>query len=506
MKKKNLLKKRGAGILMAVSSLPSPYGIGTLGQAALDFIDDLKAAGQTYWQVLPIGPTSFGDSPYQSLSAFAGNPYFIDLDILKEQRLLTQEDIDSFSYGDDPANVDYAALYASRFRILRKAYENARLEYDNEYSLFLEENKYWLDDYALFMACKTHFGGQEWLKWPEDIRFRKKGSVEKYSRLLKDDIRFHKFCQYKFYEQFRRVKAYAGKNNIYIIGDIPLYVALDSADVWSRPELFDLDSERRPRHVAGVPPDMFSATGQLWGNPIYNWKKMEKQDFSWWRRRMENIAACYDVIRIDHFIGIVNYWSIPAGDDTAENGEWVKGPGKKLTRVIEDATGSSKLIAEDLGVITEPVRKLINETGWPGMKVLQFAFGDTSENEYLPHNYNKKNVVVYGGTHDNDTLYGFLDSIDEKQFKFVRKYLGVKKNEDKQELYREMSEEFIRVAYMSIGNTVIFQMQDLLGLGNTARMNVPSTTGGNWRFRTTHKRIPGHVIKMLKKYTKLYNR
>ncbi len=502
MKKENILKKRGAGVLMAISSLPSNYGIGTLGKAAYEFVDMLCDASQSYWQVLPIGPTSFGDSPYQSFSAFAGNPYFIDLDELIEEKLLLKEEADALEWGTDEANVDYALIFKNRFSVLKKACERSNFENESEYNDFVKNNKYWLDDYCMYMAIKFYFDNKEWQLWPEDIRFRKKGAVEKYSQLLKEEIRFWKFCQYKFYRQFMALKEYANNKKIYIIGDIPLYVAYDSADVWTHPQLFDLDKNFKPFTVAGVPPDIFSADGQRWGNPIYNWKVMEKKHFAWWFERMKNCASYYDVIRIDHFLGIVNYWAIPASAPTAVSGVWKKGPGKKLTKVISKAVGDSKIIAEDLGLITEPVKAVIESSGWPGMKILEFAFDMNNENAYLPHNFNDTNCVVYGGTHDNDTLKGYLESITDEQLDYIRKYLGIGKKSDFDKIIKEM----IRIAYMSTANTAIFQIQDVLCLGNEARMNMPSTIGTNWRFRMKKDELKKEKIKELRKFSRLYNR
>ncbi|MCR5201670.1 MAG: 4-alpha-glucanotransferase [Lachnospiraceae bacterium] len=502
MKKKNLLKERGAGVLLAISSLPSPYGIGTLGKAAYDFVDSLKQAGQTYWQVLPIGPTSFGDSPYQSFSAFAGNPYFIDLDMLVEEKLLNVTDLAVYDWGSDPANVDYAAIYKNRYKVLEMAFERSKHESESAYRSFVRKNAFWLEDYALYMSFKNYFKGEEWEKWPKEIRNRDKEVIAKYTDVLKKSIKFWKFVQYKFFTQFFELKKYANKKGIYIIGDIPLYVSYDSSDVWSHPDQFQLDKNRRPSCVAGVPPDIFSEDGQLWGNPIYDWKAMKKNGYKWWRQRMEMSATFYDVIRIDHFIGIVNYWSIPAKAKKALYGKWVKGPGRKLTEVIKKSVGDSKIIAEDLGVITPKVRKLIDKMEWPGMKILQFAFDGNPSNEYLPPNYSGTNYIVYGGTHDNDTWKGYLDSLKEYDLKYIRKYLNL----SKEATIEDYTDAMIRLGYMSVASTVIFQMQDLLCLDTKARMNFPSTIGTNWKYRMTDEKIPAEVIKKLKRNVKLYNR
>ncbi len=484
---------------MPISSLPSKYGIGTLGKEAFHFVDQLVKAGQKYWQVLPVGPTSFGDSPYQSFSAFAGNPYFIDLECLIEDGLLTEEEVAGFDWGDDPSDVDYEKIYNSRFVLLHKAYHASHFEMEKEYRKFVKKNSYWLEDYCLYMALKFYFGGREWLSWEESIRMHEKTAVEHYKKLLKDEIGFWHYCQYQFFSQWKKLKKYANKQGVKIIGDIPLYMALDSADVWTHGELFELDERKKPINVAGVPPDCFSEDGQLWGNPLYNWKQMKKDHFAWWEMRMRSNAALYDVIRIDHFIGIVNYWSVPAGSKNAIQGEWRKGPGKKLTNVIKAATKGSDIIAEDLGVVGENVRKLIQKTGWPGMKILQFAFDGDSTSEYLPHNFQSKNCIVYGGTHDNETIVGFFQGKTEKESKFAKEYLGVATKE-------EIPKAILRLGYASIANTVIFQMQDILELDNSARMNLPATVGTNWRWRMLPGQFTKEHIRQLRKLTKLYNR
>lgn len=491
--------KRGAGILLPVSSLPSNYGIGTLGSSAYKFVDMLAEAKQRYWQVLPVGPTSFGDSPYQSFSAFAGNPYFIDLDILVRDGLLKQDEIEKCRWGDNPAYVDYAAIYQCRFMILHKAFERSSFLDEPNYKKFEKKNSFWLDDYSLYMALKFRFHGREWLSWDEDIRFRKKEAVKQYRELLSEEILFWKFCQYMFFRQWKRLKKYANSRKIKIIGDIPLYVALDSADVWAHSDLFDLDERKKPIHVAGVPPDCFSADGQRWGNPIYNWKRMEKDGFGWWAKRMKANSRLYDVIRIDHFIGIVNYWSIPASCPTAIEGKWCKGPGKKLTKVIAKATKGSDIIAEDLGLVGPNVRKLINSTGWPGMKILQFAFDDGPDNEYLPHNYTSSNYVVYGGTHDNDTIVGYYSDYKEKETKFLYRYLNITEKE-------QIPPAMLRAAYASVADIVIFQMQDILELDNSARMNLPSTVGTNWKWRMLPGQFTAKEVNRLKKLCKTYGR
>ena len=493
------MKGRAAGILLAISSLPSKYGIGTLGREAYRFVDQLVQAGQKYWQVLPVGPTSFGDSPYQSFSAFAGNPYFIDLDFLIDQGLLEEEEVASCDWGDQPWDIDYEKIYQSRFQILRKAFRNSSHKEDKKYHKFLKQSRYWLEDYALYMALKFYFGGKEWSAWEEDIRMHSKEAVKHYRKLLKKEIDFWKFCQFQFFQQWSKLKKYANKHGVKIIGDIPLYMALDSADVWVHADLFDLDERRRPIHVAGVPPDCFSEDGQLWGNPLYDWKRMEKKKFQWWAKRMESNARLYDVIRIDHFIGIVNYWSIPAGDDTAINGKWMKGPGQKLTKVIKKATKGSGIIAEDLGVVGDNVRALIKKTGWPGMKILLFAFDGDASNEYLPHNYKNSNCIVYGGTHDNETIAGCYKEKSKRETRFLRKYLNAESKED-------IPKAMIRAGYASIADTAIFQMQDILELDNAARMNLPSSVGTNWRWRMLPCQFTEKHRKMLRDFCDWYAR
>lgn len=493
------MKERAAGILLPISSLPSKYGIGTLGKEAFYFVDQLVKAGQKYWQVLPVGPTSFGDSPYQSFSAFAGNPYFIDLEILMEKGLITQEDAEAFDWGSNPSDIDYEKIYNSRFKLLHKAYHASHFKEEKKYQKFVEKNSYWLEDYCLYMALKFLFGGKEWLAWEEDIRMHQKEAVAHYKKLLKDEIGFWHFCQYEFFNQWRSLKKYANKHGVKIIGDIPLYVALDSADVWTHGRLFELDERKNPINVAGVPPDCFSADGQLWGNPLYNWKVMKKDQFKWWEMRMRSNAALYDVIRIDHFIGIVNYWSVPAGSETAINGKWRKGPGKKLTDVIKKATKGSEIIAEDLGVVGDNVRALIQKTGWPGMKILQFAFDGDSSSEYLPHNFESSNCIAYGGTHDNETIVGYYKDKTEKETKYIRQYLNIESKE-------EIPKAILRAGYASIANTTIFQMQDILELDNSARMNLPATVGTNWRWRMLPNQFTKKHIKMLRKMCKLYGR
>lgn len=489
--------ERGAGILLPVSSLPSPYGIGTLGKKAYEFVDMLKASGQKYWQVLPVGPTSFGDSPYQSFSAFAGNPYFIDLDILIEEGLLDRKEVEETFWGSDPEFIEYDVIYNARFAVLKKAFLASDYRETPQYARFLEDNAWWLEEYALFMAIKGDHDNREWLSWEEDIRFARPEAVERCRNKLADEIEFYRFLQFKFYEQWDRIKEYANSRGISIIGDIPIYVALDSADVWMNPGLFKLDADLKPVNVAGCPPDAFSDWGQKWGNPIYDWDKMESDGFSWWKKRMAASARLYDVTRIDHFIGIVRYYNIPV-DGVPKDGFFAKGPGIKLIEAIDSVMGDAKVIAEDLGVVVPEVTELIKKSGYPGMKVFQFAFDGSTTNEHALHNH-RKNYVVYIGTHDNETIKGYIENATERNIEYMKKYLGVESEE-------EIPDRMLRFAYMSVADTVIIQMQDLLGKDNRARMNLPSTLGINWKWRMRDGEFTREIRDKLRELTKLYGR
>lgn len=491
---------RSSGVIMHISSLPGKYGIGTFGEEAYKFGDFLKEAGQKYWQILPLGPTSFGDSPYQSFSAFAGNPYFIDFDLLRKDGLLEKEDYESVDFGSNEEDIDYGIIFRNKMKVLRKAYENSKSKDIKELKLFIEEEDAWLDDYALYMSVKNSFDLRSWQTWDEDIRLRKPEAMFKYKEDLKDDISYWKFLQFEFFKQWTKLKTYLNELGIEIIGDMPIYVAEDSADVWANPDAFMLDKETlRPLKVAGCPPDIFSATGQLWGNPIYDWNHMEKDRYKWWIDRIRQSFKIYDVLRIDHFKGFESYWSIPYGDKTAENGEWVKGPGIKVFNAIKDALGDVNIIAEDLGTLTEETIKLRNDTGYPGMKILTFAFDSDYNNPFLPHNYDK-NFIVYTGTHDNDTVRGWMEKTGEKEY--VEKAIE----------YLKLTEEegyswgFIRSAWSSVADIAIAQMQDFLDLGNSARMNLPSTLGINWRWRMKARAYDNKLAKRMKEMTKIYGR
>ncbi|MBQ7919490.1 MAG: 4-alpha-glucanotransferase [Lachnospiraceae bacterium] len=492
---------RRSGILLPVSSIPSEYGIGTFGKKAYEFVDFLKASGQKLWQILPLGQTGYGDSPYQSFSTFAGNPYFIDLEELIEEGLLTKEECDSYDFGTNPEYVDYEKVYLSRYKVLRKAYDRALakgLEREKSYLKFESKNEYWLQDYALYMAVKDSFGSVCWIEWDEDIRLRKRSAIKEYTEKLADEIGFYKFQQYMFAKQWKALKEYANEQGVLIVGDIPIYVAFDSADTWGSPELFQLDEENLPIGVAGCPPDAFSETGQLWGNPLYAWDYHEKTDFDWWMKRIAYCYELYDIVRIDHFRGFDEYWFVPYGDETAVNGHWTKGPGYKLFETMKRKLGDKAVIAEDLGFLTDSVIELVEKCGFPGMKILEFAFGTDATNEYLPHNY-KSNCIVYTGTHDNETIMGWYESVDEQDRTYADEYLGIKDGD-------EVNMKFIASAFSSVAETVVIPMQDYLGLGNEARINTPSTLGGNWEWRMKDGALTGKLAATIYKMTKNYGR
>lgn len=489
---------RASGILLPVSSIPSAYGIGSFSKEAYEFVDFLEKAGQSYWQILPLGPTGYGDSPYQSFSTFAGNPYYIDFEELIEEGLLTKEQCGECDWGGSEAYVDYEKIYKSRFRVLKEAFDNSRLEDNEDFQAFVAENAFWLSDYSLYMAVKDSYKGKSWSEWDEDIRLRKPEAIEKYAEKLKEEILFYEFQQYLFDTQWRKLKKYANDKGVKIIGDIPIYVALDSADTWANPELFQLDENRRPTGVAGCPPDAFSATGQLWGNPLYKWDYHKETEYAWWIQRISYCYKLYDVVRIDHFRGFDEYYNIPFGDTTAEFGRWEKGPGYDLFKVMKKKIGNKPVIAEDLGFLTPTVNQLLKKSGYPGMKVLQFAFDSREESDYLPHNYTA-NSVVYTGTHDNDTTVGWYQAISRRDRSFARKYLNIKNS-------RELEWNFIRAALGSVSDTAVIPMQDYLGLGSEARINVPSTLGTNWKWRMTKGQIPEGLAEKIYDLCKLYGR
>ena len=495
--------ERTAGILMPISSLPGKYGIGCFNLKAYEFVDFLRDAGQTCWQILPIHPTSYGDSPYQSFSTFAGNPYFIDLEALIAEGVLSNDECDSVCFGDEEDDIDYAALYDGRKILLTMAYERSRISENPEYQKFTADNGWWLEDYALFMALKDFFNGQCWYEWPEDIRLRYDYALDHYRRELYFDIEYQKYLQFKFFQQYGWLKNYANSQGVKIIGDIPIYVAMDSADTWANPRLFQLDDRNMPTAVAGCPPDGFSATGQLWGNPLYRWDYHQETGFDWWLTRLWYVYQLYDVTRIDHFRGFDEYYSIPYGHKTAEFGHWEKGPGIELFRRAEKFLGWHEVIAEDLGFVTDSVRQLVRDSGFPGMKVLQFAFDsrDTgSARDYLPHNYTE-NAVVYTGTHDNDTTIGWFEAISDDDWNLARDYLCDFYTPDE-----EMDRPFVALAMQSIARMCIIPMQDYLGLGTEARMNTPSTIGCNWRWRMTEDQFTEDLCRDILAQTRRYGR
>ncbi len=487
---------RSCGVLMHITSLPGNEGIGTMGKAAYEFVDWLKSAGQTYWQVLPIHPTGYGDSPYQSPSAYAGNPLLIDLWQLVSMGLLKAEDIKGREYGEDPSCVDFEKVIKVKNELLHKAYFS--FKEDVAYLSFVQENAWWLDDYALFMSIKEENELRSWLTWDKPFRTRNAQVLKEFKEVHAEDIKFHRFVQYMFFIQWKKLKAYANKNNIKIIGDIPIYAAMDSADVWAEPGMFTIDSALNPTLVAGVPPDYFSATGQLWGNPLYNWDAMAKDGYEWWISRIDHAMKLFDMVRIDHFRAFDTYYAIPADAKTAEYGEWKNGPGMKLFKAVKESLGDVNIIAEDLGDIFDSVKVLLRESGFPGMRVLQFGFNNEySDNAHLAHNY-PRNCVAYTGTHDNDTIMGWLKSADRKAAKMANNYINAN-------IMQHKNESFIRTVYASKAALAVIPMQDVLGLQSHARMNIPSTLGGNWTWRMK-KPARAKDAKMLSSLAKAYLR
>ncbi len=489
---------RASGILLPVFSIPSRFGIGSFSKEAYEFVDFLAKAGQKYWQILPLGPTGYGDSPYQSFSTFAGNPYFIDLEQLIAKGWLTEKDCAACDFGDNKSYIDYEKMYYARFKILFKAFKNSKIEKNEEFTSFVEENKEWLCDYALYMAIKDEKDGKSYILWEDAIRTRQEKALQKYEEKLKERVLFYEFMQFLFWTQWSALKSYANEKGILIIGDIPIYVAFDSADTWANPELFQLDDKGNPLAVAGCPPDAFCATGQLWGNPLYRWDYHKETGYDWWMKRIAYSFKLYDVVRIDHFRGFDEYYAIPYGDPTAEFGHWEKGPGYDLFKVMKEKLGKKAVIAEDLGFLTPSVLKLVKKTGYPGMKVLQFAFDSREENDYLPHNY-QNNSVVYTGTHDNDTTLGWLQTLNRKDKAFAKRYLDIKSS-------KEIEWKFIRAALSSVADTAIIPMQDYLGLGGEARINMPSTLGCNWKWRMLDGQTTDALAEKIYDTCKLYGR
>ena len=490
---------RSAGILMPISSLPSPCGIGTLGAAAREFVDFLAAGGQSCWQILPICPTSYGDSPYQSFSSYAGNPYFIDLDTLADQGLLQRSEYQELDWGDDPTRVDYALLYQRRYPVLRRAARRLLAAPPADFAPFLADNGVWLEDYALFMALKDKFGGVSWFQWPEELRRRDPAALKAAEQELSQDISFWKAVQYLFFAQWRSLKEYANQKGVSIIGDLPIYVAGDSADVWANPGQFQLDENLMPTEVSGCPPDGFAADGQLWGNPLFDWERMKRDGYQWWLRRIAFQLKIYDVLRIDHFRAFDAYYAIPYGDDTARNGRWRPGPGMDFFRAVNEKLGRQNIIAEDLGFLTDSVRELLRETGYPGMKVLELAFDSRDPAPgYLPHCY-PTNCVAYPGTHDNDTIQGWLASAAPEDAAFAKAYLRLNKREG-------YHWGMMRTAWASPADLAVIQAQDLLGLGREARMNTPSTLGGNWQWRALPGSFSPRLARRLRREMEVYQR
>ena len=546
--------KRSSGVLLSITSLPGPYGIGTLGRSAYEFTDFLVKAGQRFWQILPLGPTSYGDSPYQSFSTFAGNPYLIDPDMLIEDGLLKPEEVKDREWGSEPRYVDYGKIYENRFDMLRLAAERGLPRDREAVDAFVRENEKWLPDYALFMACKKHNGMRAWTEWPEDIRNRSGEALARCREEYREDIDFFTYVQYLFFKQWNKLRDYIHGKGIKIIGDVPIYVAMDSADIWAEPQFFQLDSDGVPKEIAGVPPDPFTADGQLWGNPLYDWKHHRDTGYAWWISRMRRCSSLFDIVRIDHFRGFDQYYAIPADSADARIGQWEEGPGIGLFRAIEKEIPGLTIIAEDLGYITESVRQLVRDTGYPNMKVLEFAFDsrDSSGREsYLPYNFDK-NCVVYTGTHDNETLVGWLDHILPEEREEVRAFTGLDGaggdpwaydacedaagetgfcdaaargtdlcaadacrdtacedavNDAGRDLEtRRLARAMVRAAMASVGNLCVIPMQDWLLLGDEARINTPSTTGKNWVWRMDRGAASPELAAQIRRMTRTYGR
>ena len=488
---------RSSGILLHISSLPGPYGIGTMGKQAYDFVDFMKSAGQRYWQILPLCPTGYGNSPYQCCSTFAGNHFLIDLDLLVEEGLLKEEEPAEVCWGDRETFVDFGLQYDHRLKVLQLAF--ARFPGGEDFDAFCSENDSWLRDYALFMALKERRGGNAWYDWEEDLKFRRPDAVRAARQELQEQIRFHCFVQYLFFKQWNALHAYAAEQGVQIIGDVPIYVPLDSADVWTNPEQFWLDEKLDPVAVAGCPPDAFTADGQLWGNPLYRWDVLKQTGYDWWLRRLSAAGKLYDVTRLDHFRGFESYWAVPYGDKTARNGKWMKGPGADFITALKRELPQLRLIAEDLGYLTREVRELRELSGWPGMKVLEFAFDSKEPSDYLPHTY-EKNTVCYTGTHDNMTMRQWFDTADADTVAYAREYMTLSDREG-------YVWGTVRTAFASVSDTCIVQLQDLLDLGAEARMNLPgSLSDANWTWRVEKKYFTPELVTRLKKLTELYAR
>ena len=491
--------ERKSGILMPMSSLPSPYGIGTMGKSAYAFVDFLKAAGQKYWQVLPLGPTSFGDSPYSSFSSFAGNPYFIDLDLLIKDRLLRPSEVKDRDWGDKADRIDYARIFENRFPVLRLAFQRGRERYASQIADFRRENAAWLENYALYMAVKAGFGMVSWNEWPDrEIRLHRSDALERYRQQYAEDIDFWVFCQFLFFRQWKALREYAHKQGIQFIGDVPIYVALDSADVWAEPKYFQLDSDGVPKEVAGVPPDAFTEDGQLWGNPLYDYDVMKADGFGWWIRRIEGAGRLFDMIRIDHFRGFESYWAVPFGDSTAKNGRWRPGPGMDLVGVLTSWFHDLSFIAEDLGYTTPEVEKLLKDSKLPGMKILEFGFDPKGESDYMPHNC-VNNSICYVGTHDNEVVKGWVKHTDKATLRYAKEYMH--KGEDE-----SWCEAMLRTGMSTASKLFVMQMQDILELGEDSRINTPGVLGGNWQWRMRPDAIDKKLARKIRKLTETYRR
>ncbi|MGC8765484.1 MAG: 4-alpha-glucanotransferase [Brevinematia bacterium] len=488
--------ERKSGILLHITSLPSRYGIGTIGKEAYEFVDFLVAANQKLWQILPLNPTGFGDSPYQSFSAFAGNPLLISLEDLVERGYLKREELDIIASDND--KIDYGRLYEIKFPLLRKTYLAFLNNENNEFTDFCDKNAFWLDDYSIFMALKK-LNSKSWYEWDENLRQRK--NLTHIPADLENEAKFHKFLQYIFFSQWKKLKSYANSKGIKIIGDIPIFVSPDSADVWANPEIFQLDENLLPIKVAGVPPDYFSATGQLWGNPLYRWDKIKLDRYRWWIDRFRISFELFDYIRVDHFRGFCGYWAIPYGEKTAINGKWENGPGEDLFNVLKESHGELPIIAEDLGIITPDVIELREKFSFPGMKVLQFGFEDGTKSEHLPHNFVSYNFVAYTGTHDNDTLLGWLMGLSKEKKNFLKSYLNLFEKDD-----RELTLQIIRLLWMSVAKFVIIPIQDIFLIDSSGRMNIPGNPYGNWQWKSKKEMYDEKAITFLKEITSLYNR
>ena len=483
---------------MHITSLPSPYGIGSMGKAAYDFIDFLRAAKQTYWQILPINPPGYGDSPYQAFSTFAGNPYLIDLDELVKDGYLLQEELDRIDWGSRADQVDFSKMYDQRLRVLHLAWSRFHKAPTERYTEYVRQQSAWLEEYVLFMAVKAYYNDGPWTEWPLDIRMHQPEAMAYYRELLHDELDFQRFLQFCFHTQWQRLREYAHENGVLIIGDIPIYVPLDSADVWSHPENFQLTRTRRPRVVAGCPPDGFNANGQYWGNPIYDWDAMESDGFSWWEGRIRAALDMYDVIRLDHFRGFEAYWEVPFSSPDSSYGSWTQGPGLKFFKTLEEKLGTLPIIAEDLGFLTPGVIDMRDNSGFPGMKILQFAFEGTNS-YYLPHNY-IANTVAYVGTHDNETARGWFEgTATPRQREQAALYTH-------QQVGEPMADALNRTIAASVSDTCIYTMQDLLNLGNEARINTPATLGGNWTWRMLDGAITRELEHKLTDWTETYFR